>query len=259
MSLKFRIIFAGACSILCLMLLFLYTEEVKRSITAERDQAVAALGGEVVKLAVATRTLNVGDVIEAEDIELRDWIADMAPEEAFTSPDELVGMELTSAVPKGAVLSSVSFKASDDLADIPADCVAFTIGVTDRLGISKSIAKGTKLLAYKVSGDGVVLVAKDIEVLGGATTAAKASGASQITLAIPYKWAEVVLESATAGELRLVEPSDETQVVEIGDTGAPEEIGEQAAPEAADAQAEELEPSEEQTLEEEQVQEGGAN
>lgn len=224
MSTRFRIIFALACCVLSAILLYSYTERITSAANEARAEAVAAYGGEVVQLAVATRTLDPGDVVQPGDVELRDWAAELAPVEAYTSVDDILGLELTSVVAKGSVLSSLHFREATDLAEIPSNNVAYTISANDRLGISRSVARGTKLCAYKADTDGVHLIAKDISVLSGASTAKNAGQSTQITLAIPIEWASAVIEAATVGDLRLVEPSADIEELNLDSSVAPEEV-----------------------------------
>lgn len=232
MSKRFRIVFATACAVLCVMLCALYADHVQGEAERVRAEAIERYGGEVVTLVVATDALEPGDVITQANVAMRDWLADLAPEGALTSLDDVLGKEVGEPASKGLPLTDVNFRADETMAEVPEGHVALTLPVNDQLGISRNVAQGSSLEAYQVSEEGTKLIATNMQVLSRPSTAT-ISGA-QVTIAVLPDDVSTVLSAAASNDLRLVVPADDVQGSSAPAT-APEMAPAPAQPEAGGA------------------------
>lgn len=224
-SLRFRIVFSSACALLALLLCLAYADGVRADAEKTRAEAIERYGGEVTKLVVASERLEQGDTISKNNTVERDWVSDLAPEGAFTSMDELLGSEVTVAVEKGVPLTQLNFRKRDEIEEVPQGHVALSIPITDKLGVSRSVAKGTLLIAYAVTGDGTRLVSEDMTVLSEPSVVAGSLGSTpQITVSVLPNDVAAVLDASATGDLRLVVPASDVDTEKQGDEKAPVEI-----------------------------------
>ena len=154
MTLRFRLIFATACAVLAIMLGAAYSDKVKADVERQRSDAIARYGGEVVGVVVTKDGLRPGDVVEASDVGMRDWVAELVPEGALTGLNDAVGREVTCPVARNSIMTQTCFESESELAEVPAGFVGVSIPFSDKLGVSRNVARGAKLIAYAVDKDG---------------------------------------------------------------------------------------------------------
>lgn len=155
-----------ACGILAVLCALIYADSVRQETEQVRTQALERYGGEVTNLVVARAGLSSGDVIKQTDVEVREWLVDLAPQEALSTLDDVVGLRLTSAVAAGAPLSRVDFARVDGEIEIPEGRVAVSVHLSDKTGVSDTLTSGSRLLAYEVTATNTVLISNDIVVVG---------------------------------------------------------------------------------------------
>lgn len=100
-----RIATSAACGVAAALLAMGGVQSARADVQRERSELLERYGGEVASLVIARRELASGSVVSESDVEQRDWLADLAPEGAFTSVGDIVGSRLTSPVAKGAPLT----------------------------------------------------------------------------------------------------------------------------------------------------------
>ena len=209
---RLRMALALACALAAGAAFVAYADGVRGEAERVRSEALARYGGEVVELAVATRSLEVGSVVGAGDIEMREWLADLAPEGAVTSLDDVMGAEVTVPVAKGAAVTSLNFRGATDSADVPSGHVAVTIPVTDKLGIPREVAVGSRVVGYRVSDGGSSLVAAEMVVIS-ASGGQGMSTAQSVTVAVLPQDVSALLTASSSGELRLVMPAEDVDAI----------------------------------------------
>ena len=95
MSRRFRLVLAGAFALLGVVSCLAYADSVRAEAQRVRSDALARFGGEVAHLVVAEHALEAGDVVSESTVSVREWVADLAPEGALTSPDDVLGREVS--------------------------------------------------------------------------------------------------------------------------------------------------------------------
>jgi pilus assembly protein CpaB len=223
MSPRIRAAIAVACAA-CVGLAFsAYADDVRAEADRQRSEVIARYGGEVVDLVVTRHALEPGDVIEASDVEVREWLADLAPEGAITDADEVLGSTVTVPAVAGAPLTGLNFRDATEAEDVPEGYIAVSVPITDKLGLSAGTQVGSQVVAFRVTSDGAQVLATDAVVLSmpeTASTGLAASGTLSIAV-LPDDVADVLSASAT-DDLRIVLPAEGVDA--IPDAGAPDEV-----------------------------------
>lgn len=231
MSLRFRLVFAGACALLAVMLCALCAQHAREGAERERNEALARYGGETVGLVVATDGLEVGDVVAASNVTERDWLSDLAPADAVTSLDDVMGKSVTVPVASGAPLTALNFREEAPMAEIPAGHVAVSVPVTDKLGLAANVSVGARVIAYQAAEGASELLCDDTSVLAVPATDRQTMRTGSITVAVPPDAVSRILSASASGDLRLVQPADDVTAADSADVAAPDEVT--AQPEVA--------------------------
>ena len=219
MTSRFRVIVAVACAAGAMVASVAYAQQVKAAAVSERDAALERYGGEVTDLVVARREIAAGTTVTKDDVEMREWLADLAPEGGIASVDDVVGKTVTEPVAKGSPVTAIAFRDVAGSVSVPSGHVAVTVPVTDKLGVAKDVAAGTAVQAWSVGDAGARLLASDVSVLL-APAATKTAQAGSLTLAVLPNDVQSLLVSSAAGELRLVMPADDVATVTSPQTSA---------------------------------------
>jgi len=212
MSLRFRIVLSMAFALLGVVSCLAYADSVRTEAERVRSDAIARFGGEVAQLVVADQALEAGDIVTERNVRTRDWVADLAPEGAVVSLQDVVGKEVRVPVAKGAPLTNLNFRDESTLSKVPSGHVAVSVPVTDKLGISRGVVRGARVSAYAVAADGPRLIASDVEVLSELSAGTGSITSQQITIAVLPNDVATVLGASASGDLRLVIPADDVDV-----------------------------------------------
>lgn len=237
MSTRFRLVLSSSFALLGVVSCLAYADSVRAEAERVRSDALERFGGEVARLVVADQQLEAGDVVSESNVQVRDWLADLAPKDACVSMDEVVGRELSEPVAEGMPLTELNFRDEEALSEVPSGHVAVSVPVTDRLGLSRGVVRGAKVDAYVVDETEPRLLATDIEVLSELGSATGTLATQQLTIAILPQDVAEVLGASAAGNLRLVIPAHdvEAQLEESADADdlAGQDTDEVEAPEEA--------------------------
>ena len=224
MSRRTRLIAAVLCSLAALGACLLYGREVKAEAERVRTDALARYGGEVVSLVVATRTLESGDVVDAGSVSVREWLSDLAPSQAITRVEDVVGRQVTVPLAQGLPLTQLNFRDGTSGLDVPAGFVALSLPLTDKLGLSRSISAGTRVVAYAVGSNGTIMLTGSALVLASPVEATSFSQTQSILLAVHPDDVSAVLGASARGDLRLVVPAEDVEFAETELAVAPTDV-----------------------------------
>lgn len=213
-----RLAISAACGGLAMLLSVAHADGVRAEVESERAAVLERYGGEVTSLVVARGRLSAGDVVSVSDVEVREWLADLAPEGALSSLDDAVGLRLSAPVAAGSPLTTVDFSSNGESLQVPEGRVAVTVRLADKAMLSGDVAPGTRLLAYEVTGEGAGLISADVTSLTASDAAARAASSQSMTVALVPADVTRALSAAASGTLRLAIPADD--VGRSGDGGA---------------------------------------
>jgi len=142
MSRRFRLILSGAFALLAVVLCAAYAQHVREEAESVRAEALERYGGEVVSLVVADGAIEKGDVIDSSNVSVREWLADLAPTDAVTSLDDVIGTQVTVPAASGSPLTSLNFRDESEMTEVPSGHVALSLPVTDKLALTGSVCAG---------------------------------------------------------------------------------------------------------------------
>lgn len=205
-----RVAISSGCAVLAAMVCLAYTAHVNDEAERTRTEAMRRYGGEVVSLVVATRGMEAGEVVTMADVEVRDWLASLAPDGAQTSLDDVVGLEVSVPVCSGAPLTALNFRDPTQAFEIPSGHVAVSIPITEKLGVTYGIAAGTHVVTYRATDGGAQLIGGDATVLA-APGGTSAVGRGSLTIAVRAEDVPDVLTASTTGDLRIVCPAEDVK------------------------------------------------
>lgn len=210
-SKRLRIIVACACAAITMLVCALYAGHVNDAAERERTQMLQRYGGEVVSLVIANRSIEAGETIAAADVEVRDWISSLAPENSILSLDEVVGKEVSIPIAANAPVCELNFRDLSQVEDIPAGHVAVSVPITEKLGISSAVAVGSRVVAYKVTEESADVLGGSAIVLAVPSASGTSVARGTITIAVASNDVPSILSSSAAGDLRLVVPADDVR------------------------------------------------
>lgn len=211
MSARFRIVLSAAFALLGVVACLAYADSVRQDAERVRSDAIARFGGEVAHLVVANQAIEAGELITDRNVQLRDWVADLAPQGAIATLDDAIGREVSVPVAAGAVLTELNFRDESAVSEVPSGHVAVSVPVTEKLGIARGVTRGAHISAYAVSQDVPRLIATDIEVLSELAATSGVLATQQITIAVLPEDVPAVLGASASGDLRLVIPADDVE------------------------------------------------
>lgn len=214
LSRRFRLLLAVTCGVLACMLCLLYGRQKEAEAQRVRTEALERYGGELVSLVVATTSLQEGDIISRSNVRVQDWISDLAPADAITNLDEVLGQQVQVALSGGMPLTRLTFSSTAELLDIPSGYVALSLPLHDKLGLPSALSRGTKLAAYEIGETSALLISSDIQLL---QELKEISAKAQVVLAVHPEYVSDLLAAGAKTSLRLVIPSDDVELG--GDAG----------------------------------------
>ncbi len=234
MKRRLRLIVSGSCALLSAALCLAYGESVRAEAERARAAALERYGGEVVTLVVATEGIEAGESVTQSNAVEREWLVDLAPEDAVTEMDAVLGDKVSVPVAAGAPLTGLNFRSAEEAVEVPADRVALSVPLDDALGVPPGTAAGATLAAYEAGADGVRLISDDVRVLAmpQATTGARSAGS--VTIAADPDEVAQLLAASDEGSLRLALPGERALELAEGAQTAPTSVPAEEAPAQTD-------------------------
>ena len=209
-----------ACGLWAACCMLLDAGQVRANDRSAREAALDRDGSEQVEVYVAQRDIAFGQVISADDVAPRLWLADLLPADCATDARSVVGMTATSTILANEPIPLQRVGTSGSL-DVPAGLCAVSVPTQDTLAVGGAVDKGSLVDVYASGNDGVVLLGQRILVLETSSSAAGSSRSgslSWITLAVTQESVEELLNASRAGKLYITLPGQEVPVAAASDT-----------------------------------------
>lgn len=213
---------SGAFAVLTAGLCVLYAQEVRGESERQRADVIERFGGESVRLVVASETIEAGETAGSQNAREKEWASELAPEGALTSLDDVAGRKVTVPAAKGAPLTELNFRDTDEMPEVPAGYMAVQVPLSDKLGLPSAVPAGSRLVAYGVSDEGTRLISGDVKVLVAASADATSISRGSASLAVKPEAVSSVLAASAEGSLRLVVPAADVESGEAN--GAPTRV-----------------------------------
>lgn len=238
MTARVRVVIALACAALAVFAGHAYAEEARRQEAQLRQETLERYGGEVVSLVVATHRLEAGESITEADVALKEWVAELAPENALVSLDDAIGSVLGAPMEKGQVLTKLALGGRTSSLEIPSGTVAVSLALSDKLALVAGVDAGSRVFAYRVAEGGVQLVSSRVTVVSVTNEGGALSSSKDVTVAARPADIPALLEAAAEGSLRLVVPASNVTAASAGVMSAPSVVeAERTADDASETDA----------------------
>lgn len=220
-----------ACGLACAAFVALFLGRVEGEAERERAEMLARYGGEQLEACVAVRDIAAGETVSSSDIELRVWLADMLPDDAALSLDDVVGRRVSSLVLKNEVLSERRFAVSADRLEVPYGYSAVSLPAREVQAVGGSIREGMSIDVYATGSSSTQAIARSALVLSVSEQAKESlvSTSSQwITVAVQPERVQELVTAAQTMDLYFVLPGEGVEVFEEtgGDEVEPGDEGE---------------------------------
>ena len=201
-----------ASGILAFALASWYGAASRAEAARERQELLAAYGGDVVSVCVATRDVDAGELIDEGDIELTEWVAGLLPADSATSIDEVVGKRATSNIPARAVLCPAYFQERGGTLEVPEGMVAVSVPVDSAHAVGGTLACGDTVDVY-LAGTGIAnrvcraqVIATSVDETGGTS-----ADLSWVTVAVAPDRVSELLAATAKGSVSLVVPGSNVE------------------------------------------------
>lgn len=195
------------CAACCAACVALYLAHVNQRAESERAEALARYGGEQIEVLVATRNIAAGETVTEGSVDTRLWLADLLPEGAVTSADEVVGKQLGSSILKGEVVSAQRLSKASSGFEVPEGMAAVSVPTRDVQALGGALRSNMSVQVYATGSSSTSLLIKDALVLetsladSGSLTS---SASAWVTLAVPEESVQELVAAAQNLELYFV-------------------------------------------------------
>lgn len=195
------------CAVCCAACVALYLAHVNQQAESERAEALARYGGEQIEVLVATRNIAAGETVTEGSVDVQLWLADLLPEGAVTSADEVVGKQLGSSILKGEVVSTQRLSKTSSDFEVPEGMAAVSVPTRDVQALGGALQPGMSVQVYATGASSTSLLIKDALVLetsladSGSLTS---SSSAWVTLAVPAESVQELVAAAQNLELYFV-------------------------------------------------------
>lgn len=211
-------VIACASGVLCAACVFVYLQSVKGEADAARAEALARYGGEQLEVCVAKRDIAAGEKLTGDAFETRLWVADLLPQDAARSSEEILGRQVSSSILAGEVVSLKRFDERRSELDVPEELVAVSVPAKEVQAVGGAVAAGSFVDVYASGGIATEALARNVLIL--ATSASGESGGiasdlTWVTMALKPDVVQEIIAASQKTELYFALPGSDT----LGSTG----------------------------------------
>ena len=217
-----------ACGAACVVCVLLFMQSVRGEAEAARAESLARYGGEQLEVCVAKHDIAAGQTIEASDVELKMWVADLLPAEAARTVEEVQGRTPTSPIMEGEVVVLKRFEGSASSLDVPDGLAALSVPAKDVQAVGGSLAAGAAADLYAVGGTATALLAQDVLILATSSSDSEGSSAelAWVTVAVAPESVQEIIDASQKSQLYFVLPAgSETETLPETNGGSIEDGG----------------------------------
>ena len=204
-----RLIAAVCCGMVAALLLMFYAGDVRAQAASSRAQALADYGGEQVEVLVASRDIAAGETLDASNVSVQIWLADLLPAGVARNTADVFGKTTAVALLRNEpiVMAKLGERASQ--LTVPDGLCALSVPTDDVQAVGGALVPGAAVDVYAVGSVGVMLVAQDVLVLEtsngfGTAVTNTGSGSSLFgasTSRAPLKWVTLAVSANSVQEL----------------------------------------------------------
>lgn len=195
---------AVLCGVVCAVSMLAYIGHVNERAQAQRNEALARFGGETAEVYVALQDIAAGEQASTINVTKRAWLVDLLPDDPVTDLSQVAGMQATSPVLAGEVVSMGRFSPSAERIAVPAGLQEVGVELGSAQAVGGTLEAGQAVDVYAAGTTGTKRIAQNVLVTAvGEGQAARQS----VTLAVAAEQVEEIIAATQAATLYLTLPS----------------------------------------------------
>ncbi len=200
---------ALACGLVCALCLGLFMQSVQGSADKARAEVLEKYGGSQVDVYVALRDIAPGERVDSSSVGVKSWVADLLPDTAILSSQQITGNVATSSICAGEVLVEKRFQSNETQIEVPTGMTAVSVPAKAVQALGGALRAGMYVDIYASGDTTTSAIARDVLVLG--TSAGKGSASessfSWVTIAVPDKLVEQLVAASNTTNLHFTLPA----------------------------------------------------
>ncbi len=206
------LVIALTCGLLCALCVGLYVGGLEQQSEQVRQEALARYGGDQLEVWVAARDLGPGDVIGANDVEERLWVADLLPAGAQTNQTVVIGQEVAAAIYEDEVITASRLGQQTLALDVPQGLSAISVPAGEVETVGGALMPGMRPDVYATGASATTLLVERALVLEISKAEGTLGSSSNrwVTLAVPESSVEELVRAAQNLSLHFVLPPQES-------------------------------------------------
>ena len=196
---------SGALAAICAICLL---TSVKSESAAQQKELAEKYGGTQVEVCVAKRDIAAGETLKDTDVEVKQWVSSLLPENAATSKKDCVGKQLGSSILTGEVICAGRFQSQDSSIDVPSGKVAVSIPLDDTSSVGGTLKVNQKVDIYATGSSTTSKICSGVQILETSNSDKTVNSETKwITVAVNKDSAQEVVSAAQKLKLYVVLPS----------------------------------------------------
>ena len=201
-------ILSGVLAFVCAMC---FLGSVKSESSAQQKQLAEKYGGAQTEVCVAKRDVAAGETLKDTDVEVKQWVSSLLPENAITSKNDCIGKQLGSSILKGEVVCAARFQSQESSINVPSGMVAVSIPLDDTSSVGGTLKVNQKVDIYATGSSTTSKICSSVQILETSNSDKSVDSETKwITVAVKKENAQEVVSAAQKLKLYVVLPSGET-------------------------------------------------
>ena len=206
---------SGALAALCVVLLL---TSIRSESSAQQKELAEKYGGTQTEVCVAKRDIAAGETLKDTDVEVKQWVSSLLPENAATSKKDCVGKQLGSSILKGEVVLAGRFQSQDSSINVPNGMVAVSIPLDDTSSVGGTLKVNQKVDVYATGSTTTSKICSNVQILETSNSDKTVNSETKwVTVAVAKDSAQEVVSAAQKLKLYVVLPGSGTSEKEKSD------------------------------------------
>lgn len=185
-----------------------FLASAKSESSAQQKQLAEKFGGSQTEVCVAKRDIAAGETLKDTDVEVKQWVSSLLPDNVATSKKDCVGKQLGSSILKGEVVCSARFQSQDSSISVPSGMVAVSIPLDDTSSVGGTLKVNQKVDIYATGSSTTSKICSNVQILETSNSDKSVDSETKwVTVAVEKDSAQEVVSAAQKLKLYVVLPS----------------------------------------------------
>ena len=202
-NMKIALLSGGLAAVCAICLL----ASVKSETAAQQSELAEKYGGTQTEVCVAKRDIAAGETLKDTDVEVKQWVSSLLPENVATSKKDCVGKQLGSSILCGEVVCLGRFQSQDSSINVPSGKVAVSIPLDDTSSVGGTLKVNQKVDIYATGSSTTSKICAGVQILETSNSDKTVNSETKwITVAVDKDSAQEVVSAAQKLKLYVVLP-----------------------------------------------------